>query len=262
MEKLKFSCSSEYDKVLNYVKMLAMMMFPESEEEQKEVQITALAHISDDEGELDYNGIIRDLGGYKALSASRSYEELMKIMHKKEKEWYTVFKIISNLEKMKYNSEAKINDKASLSKAYYLTDLHNKKLDDMPINRVRIIRLWEYYKPVAHFIYAYCKHAKMLEKRSEGLVNSNWGYINSLFISAYDISEFLLNFQLPVVKKPMIDKDISYPINFEELSKDEYDWDVADLMMYYGKTFTDEERKELLKYRAGKSKDQPALINS
>jgi hypothetical protein len=83
-------------------------------------------------------------------------------MYKKEKGLYTVFKIISNLEKMKRDSEIKISEKASLSKAYYLTDLHNKKMDDMPINRVRIIRLWEYYRPVAHFIYAYCKHKKIL----------------------------------------------------------------------------------------------------
>jgi hypothetical protein len=58
-ERFKFNCLLDYDKALNYVKMIAMMMFPESEVDQKEVQIMALVHISDEEGEFDYSDIIK-----------------------------------------------------------------------------------------------------------------------------------------------------------------------------------------------------------
>lgn len=255
LEKLKFNCLSDYDKLLNYTKMIAMMMFPESEAEQKEVLITVLAHVSDEDDDFNYSGIIKELGGYKYLSNCRSYSELSKIMNKKEKEWYTVFRVISNMEKMKYNSESKINKKASLSKSYYLTDLFNKKAKDMPKNQVRIINLWEYYKPAAHFIYAYCKNEGLSnEYKSKDLVCGRYGDVNSFFIGAYDIAHFMLNLELPVVKKPMIGENILYPISFDELSENVDDIEKADLYINYGKTFTDEERKELLKYRAGKKR--------
>lgn len=252
-EEINFNCKTDYDKLLNYIKTIALIMFPNSKQAQQEVVLVLLAHVSDKQN-FDYTGIIEALGGYNALADCRSYNELCKLFLRKEKEWMTVYRTMKNFEKINLNSDVKIRKMASLNKAFYLTgSMIENQEEDMPSNVVRLKRIWEDYKPVAHLIYAYCSfRVSRRSEDAENILTCLWGDINRIFIKAYDIENTMKNFKLPIVNKPVFASGVLYPIDYESLSKDCMDIEFGMDEFSCGKTLDEEERKALFKYRVVK----------